>query len=353
MQHHRTRQRAAALALALMMTAAVAPVAHADEAPPETVATVTGLDPGAAPEGAVEAPAAEPADPGTARAAVAVTERADQVWEYFRPLNVARVGSGLEPTIQNGALRTLAATWARQQASAGTYATDPALESKLPAGWTTGRQAIYVTYAATPAAAAQQLGTQYGGRDWNDPAITDVGLALFESQFTTTQNRYTMVVIGVDYPHSRPQAGETTLYRFYRPSSGTHFYSTTISERNTVIRDGAYRYEGQVAYVLTPSVTAASTRALHRFHQPSSGTHFYTSTQSEHDRVLGFPQYRLDGVAGKVHVTAGSGLVPMYRFHRPASGTHFYTASAAEMEQVRAMPGYSYEGVAFYLRRAS
>lgn len=348
MARPRNRQRVAALALALLMTGVAAPVAAADD-PPDVLDAVAPIAPGRA-----EPPERAPADdPGATRAAAAVTERADEVWEFFRLANVARVDAGRSPMVQNNGLRALASTWARQQAAAGTYAIDPALEGKITGSWTTGMQAAYVTYASGPAAAAQQIGAAFAGRDWTDAALTDVGIALYEAPYTSTLKRYTLYAIGVDHPHSSPAAGEVTLFRFYRPSTGTHFYSTTVSERNAVVRDAAYRYEGQVAYVLPPSATGATTQSLHRFHQPASGTHFYTSAQSEYQRVLGFPQYRLDGVSGRVHVSGGADRVPMYRFFRPASGTHFYTANAAEAEQVKAMAGYQFEGVAFYLRRAS
>jgi hypothetical protein len=350
MKHTRTWRRVAALALALTTTVAAAPMAVADQAAPEPQSAVEALVPGGAP--AVEAPVTAQADPGVS-ASAAVTERTDAVWEYFRLLNTTRLDATTSPVIQNPTLRTIATTWGRQQASAGTYALDPGLEPKIPGSWSVGYQAIYVSYAADAATAAADVASRYASRDWTDPALTDLGIAMYEAPYTAGINRYTTYVIGVDYPHSVAQAGEMTLYRFYRPSTGTHFYSTSATERNTVILNAAFRYEGQVAYVLAPSVTTASTRPLNRFYQPGSGTHFYTSTQSEYNRVLGFPQYSLDGVAGKVYTAAGTGRVPMYRFFRPASGTHFYTASASEMASVKTMPGYTYEGVAFYLRKAS
>ena len=346
MKHTRTWRRAAALALALTTTVALAPVAGADEPEPSFDRVFATL------EHAATAPAAEaPAGEQSRAASVAVTPLPGPIWDYFRNVNVTRIAAGVEPVIQNSALGATAAAWGQQQAAQGTYDLNPSLT--LPANATDGYQAIYAGYAATADEAIALVAEQYMWEDATSSADTDLGIAMYQTPGYGGMNRYTIYQVGATMPHSAPQTGEMTLYRFFRPDTGTHFYSTSAAERNSVIGNAAFRYEGQVAYVLKPSVTTTSTRALNRFYQPSSGTHFYTSTQSEYNRVLGFPQYSLDGVAGKVYTSAGSGRVPMYRFFRPASGTHFYTASASEMASVKAMPGYTFEGVAFYLRRAS
>jgi len=348
MTHSRTFRRLAAAAIALVATLAVAPPAGADQAQPEPTRSVADLTPGAV-------GTAPPADAAEPRAQAGGTSAVDdqRTWDFFRLMNVARTTNGLDPAVPNGRLNTIATTWALAQSQASTARTDDDLASKLPAGWLGARQAIYTTYDENALDAVQWLAQMWMDYDWVEPGITDVGVGLVEKPLFGSLKEYTLYVVGAGYTHSTPQAGEMTLYRFFRPDTGTHFYSTSASERNSVIGNAAFRYEGPVAYVLTPSSGAAGSRALNRFYQPGTGTHFYTSTPAEYNRVLGFPQYSLDGVAGKVYTTAGSGRVPMYRFFRPASGTHFYTASAAEMEQVRALPGYSFEGVAFYLRRAS
>lgn len=348
MKHTRTWRRLAAVTVALAATVAVAPSAVADEPAPEPTRAIATLEPGAP----AEAPGTAAPEEPTVQAAAAVTAKPEDTWDFFRGLNTTRIGAGIEPAIRNGNLASLADTWARQQAANGTTLTDPTLVDKIPGSWSQGYQAIYTVYGTNPLDAATYLAEDYAA-DWVDAGLTDLGIAMYEGPGYSAYNRYTLYVIGVGYTHSTPRAGEMTLYRFYRPATGTHFYSTSAGERNSVIGNAAFRYEGQVAYVLQPSVTTAGTSALNRFYQPSTGTHFYTSSKPEYDRVRTFPQYSLDGVAGKVYTTAGTGRVPMHRFYRPASGTHFYTANAGEVETVKNLPGYTYEGVAFYLRTAS
>lgn len=351
MKHSRTLRRLAAAAVVLVTAVAAAPAAAGD-AP--TAPTASGADHVVAP--LVPGPAV-PGPQGRAALAAGDSVVRDQgAWDFFRHFNEGRVVNGLEPAIPNVALSRTAADRALALSEDGTLETDPELGGVLPPGWAGGQQAVYRTIEYDPASAARILADRWLHDDWlgpDAPAVSDLGFGLVETPYQRDQKQYTLYVIGTTYVHSTAQAGEMTLYRFSRPDTGTHFYSTSVAERDAVIGDAAYRYEGQVAYVLKPSTTAASTRALHRFYQPASGTHFYTSTPSEYDRVLGFPQYSLDGVAGKVSTSAGAGRVPMYRFFRPGSGTHFYTASAAEAEQVEQMPGFVFEGTAFYLRRAT
>ncbi|MBD3778474.1 MAG: hypothetical protein IE923_04315 [Micrococcales bacterium] len=274
-------------------------------------------------------------------------------WDYFRSLNQTRLGARVEPVVRHGALGTLAEAWATRQASQGTWSLDPDIASKVPGTPLDGYQAIYRIPATSADAAIRAARSSYLVRDAVDANLTDVGLAVVESPGYGSTRYYTIYQIVAEYSHSAPRSGETTLYRFYRPSSGTHFYSTSKGERNTVIGDAGFRYEGPVAYLLTSGSATAGARALHRFYQPGTGTHFYTSTTREYQTVRTLPQYRLDGSVGKVHTRPAAGLTAMHRFFRPASGTHFYTASPSELAAVKKMPGYRYEGVAFYLRKAS
>jgi hypothetical protein len=274
-------------------------------------------------------------------------------WEFLRAVNITRLRAGVEPLVVDPRLSALATTWVAQQATAGTLDGDPDLDSKLPRGVGSSRQALYTTSHVDPAGAGVWLADSWAESHWSWAETTDVGVAMVQRPLDQYSSEYTLYVIGAHAEHPTAASDELPLYRFFRPSTGTHFYTTTQRERDAVLHDPAFRYEGLAAFVLQPSAPHPGTRALHRFHQPASGTHFYTSTPSEYRRVLGFPQYGLDGVAAKVYSGDGYGRAPMYRFFRPASGTHFYTATAAERDRVRAMPGYTFEGVAFYLRRAA
>jgi hypothetical protein len=277
-----------------------------------------------------------------------------------QPLNATRVNGGGAPLLQHAGLDAVAGAWARSQAQQRTAVPDPALASTLPRGASRSVMGVYVTTHHDAPNAVYNLGPQMMQIWVHDPEITDIGVGIAVEHGPGGTNRYTVVVIGAVYPHSTARPGELPLYRFYRPDSGTHFYTTSVAERDAVAGGevaGEFWFEGPVGYVLDPRTAPAGTRELARFYQPTrygAGTHFYTSSRAERDTVLAtLPQYRLDGTAAMVHPAAGTGLVAMHRFFRPGTGTHFYTTSAAEVAQVKREPAFTYEGIAFYLRAAT
>jgi hypothetical protein len=142
--------------------------------------------------------------------------------------------------------------------------------------------------------------------------------------------------------------GLMNVYRFWN-KNGTHFYTASEAEKNTVIAKygSTYRLEG-VAYQINPA-NPANSAPLYRFYNRSNGTHFYTASEAEKNnviRTLGY-KYSLDGVA---YYVAGGGT-PVHRFWNK-NGTHFYTASEAERVNVIQKYGYqyTYEGIAFFIQ---
>jgi hypothetical protein len=340
---------ALALALALGLGATVSGAAVASDEPPIDKLTAE-FGASAATEGLAVVPDAAVAPEAPTLALGLADDTAE--WDTFRDLNLGRLDSGANPVIRNGALNHVATAWLSTQISTSAPTLDADVESKIPPGSSGGVQLLYWLRNGTDADMAEFLEWVAGelAFDAGSATLTDCGIAVAQSPFGLIAY---YIVAG--YPHSTPGAGEIPLYRFYKPAAGTHFYSTSAAERNRVIGTSEYRYEGLVAYIKSPSATSTTTplRDLNRFYLPSAGTHFYTASPAEYAAVRTYPQYSLDGVAGRVFAARGPGLSAMHRFYRPASGTHFYTASAAEVETVKAIPGYVYEGLAFWLRVAS
>lgn len=139
------------------------------------------------------------------------------------------------------------------------------------------------------------------------------------------------------------------VYRFWN-TNGTHFYTASESEKNSVIAKwpNIYKLEG-VAYSLD-TTNPLNSVPLYRFYNTSNGTHFYTATEAEKNNILqkwGYI-YQLDGVAYNVSTMVGG--TPVYRFWN-ANGTHFYTASEAEKDNIVAKwpTTFKLEGIAYYI----
>lgn len=142
------------------------------------------------------------------------------------------------------------------------------------------------------------------------------------------------------------------VYRFYNVRTGTHFYTPSDAEANTVKTQWAnvFRYEG-VAYSIKAS---RNDTPLYRLYNRRTGSHFYTASADEVNRVLAtWPGvFQLDGATYAVSTSNGGGTkAPVYRFYNVRNGSHFYTASASEKATVETTWAgtYRYEGIAFYL----
>ncbi len=142
-----------------------------------------------------------------------------------------------------------------------------------------------------------------------------------------------------------------SIYRFYNVRTGTHFYTPSLSEANSVLANYAnvFRYEG-IAYYTRAS---KNSQPLYRFYNRSSGSHFYTASVDERDRVIAVYSnvFTYEGETYKVTPAAEAGKTPVYRFYNARNGSHFFTASAQEADAVIAQwyDVYRFEGPAFYL----
>jgi hypothetical protein len=141
------------------------------------------------------------------------------------------------------------------------------------------------------------------------------------------------------------------VFRFFNTQTGTHFYTTSTSERDQVIANlPQYSFEGEAFQAA--SGASPGLKPVYRFFNTQNGVHFYTISESERDFIqANLPQYNLEGVAYHASQVGGAGLSPLYRFFLPRAGTHFYTASEAERQQVQdtLSSTYTFEGVGYYV----
>lgn len=160
------------------------------------------------------------------------------------------------------------------------------------------------------------------------------------------------LVLAVSVPSIAMGATLAPVYRFFKPSNGTHFYTAGEAEKDNVINTmgSVYRFEG-VAYTLevdNPQMNAP----LYRFFNKANGSHFYTAGEAEKNNVIANLSnvFTYEGPAYNVSLNP-TGNTPVYRFYNKANGSHFYTVSEAEKNEVIAKYSatYNFEGPAFYL----
>jgi len=150
-----------------------------------------------------------------------------------------------------------------------------------------------------------------------------------------------------------PATPPTPVYRFYNRIAGSHFYTASASERDTVLSSqfDEYVLDG-IAYTIN-TLNPANSVPLHRFYNKINGSHFYTASEDEKNTVLATlgKTYAYDGPAYNVSPTPVPGAATVYRFYNRVNGSHFYTASTVERDEVlsKLSATYTLDGPAYYL----
>lgn len=158
---------------------------------------------------------------------------------------------------------------------------------------------------------------------------------------------------GASSATAKAATNRLAVYRFFNSQTSAHFYTSSATERDSVIASlPQFRYEG-LAFWAAASASGGMS-PVYRFFNSQTGVHFYTISEQERDHIqANLPQLRYEGVAYYASKTAGADLFPLYRFYLAGKGFHFYTRSASEAAGVRAtLPQYLDEGVSYYLPAA-
>ncbi len=94
-------------------------------------------------------------------------------------------------------------------------------------------------------------------------------------------------------------SGTQAVYRFFNTGSGTHFFTASVAERDAVQKSLPYmRYEGEVFKSYADAGANGEHKAVYRFLDTSDGSHFYTASPVERDSVQKtLAQYHFEGVA--------------------------------------------------------
>ena len=146
------------------------------------------------------------------------------------------------------------------------------------------------------------------------------------------------------------------VYRFYNSSTGAHFFTTSTTERDSIVATLSPPFSLEGAAFSVASAFSPGLSPVHRFFNTQTGVHFYTISESERASVAAtLPQFIYEGIAYHASQVNGQGLTPIYRFYVPSKGFHFYTASSTERDNIIATLSsvYSYEGPAYYVPSSS
>ena len=151
-----------------------------------------------------------------------------------------------------------------------------------------------------------------------------------------------------------PTTTGVQVFRFFDSNTGTHFYTSSASERDQTIASRVdLTYEG-VGLNAQSQASDPAAAPVFRFFDTHSGSHFYTTSATERDGLRsGTTGLTYEGVAFYENTVATAADTAVYRFFDKVDGTHFYTPNQNEYAGVLATRGdLVNEGIAFYTQKA-
>ena len=154
-------------------------------------------------------------------------------------------------------------------------------------------------------------------------------------------------------PVSNPAAATSVdVFRFFDAAHGTQLLTEDAAERDAIMSSRPdLRYEGIGLRAVDQAQPDANATAVYRFFDTSNGTHFMTSSTTERDALVATRPDMVFEPSSTLfeHATAQAGDTAVYRFFDSQSGAHFFTADAGERASILSTrPDMTLEGIAFY-----
>lgn len=138
-----------------------------------------------------------------------------------------------------------------------------------------------------------------------------------------------------------PAEGKSNVYRFYIPTTNSHFYTTDLTERENLVTKG-FVYEG-VAWRSSQSMT---TKPVYRLYSKKLTKHLFTTDVNEKNALVSSGQWAYEGISQ--YAGAATNTSPVYRLYSSRTNRHFWTANLAEKNYLVGQNAFTYEGIAWY-----
>lgn len=144
--------------------------------------------------------------------------------------------------------------------------------------------------------------------------------------------------------------GHVGLYRMDASTNTAYNSVLTSGSERTTLRGYGWKDYGLVGYF---PQGGSGTTPLYRLSNPTQQDHLYTSSASEKDSLVGSGQWVYEGVAGYVYTSSASGRVPLRRLWCPWGGArnvHIMSADPVEQSRLQGLE-CTLEGVHGYVLR--
>jgi hypothetical protein len=200
---------------------------------------------------------------------------------------------------------------------------------------------------------SQQLVEAYSAVPWFNPGVLNVDTTYY--WHIVARNAWTQVTGPTWSFHTTSASVYQPIFRFWSPTLEHHFYTISESEKNKLINrfSDVWTYEG-VGYYAFSTAGQPNTLPVYRFWSPTSESHFYTISESEKNKLINrySDAWTYEGIVFYAYPEGQQqpGSRPVYRFWSSSKGSHFYTMTESEKDKLvnRYSDVWTYEGVAWY-----
>jgi hypothetical protein len=136
--------------------------------------------------------------------------------------------------------------------------------------------------------------------------------------------------------------GYSEMYRLYQPANMEHFYTASANERDTLVKQHGWKYEG-VGWIAPKK----SNVPVYRLYNPILRDHHYTTSKNEKNVLVAQHGWNDEGIGW---YSSDTKQVPVYRAFNPTltSGSHNYTKDSYEQKILTTQRGWKAEGISWY-----
>lgn len=139
------------------------------------------------------------------------------------------------------------------------------------------------------------------------------------------------------------------ISRFFNKINGGHFFTADINERNNVLENDNFRFEG-VGFqsISMDNQFVENAVPVHRFYNSTAQSHFFTADEIEKNAIIHFEDFIYEGVGFNAFQENSVSKQAVHRFFNLETGGHLFTTFELERDTLMGSSNFRYEGIGFY-----
>jgi hypothetical protein len=141
--------------------------------------------------------------------------------------------------------------------------------------------------------------------------------------------------------------GAYPLFRFYSSVYQTHFFTSSVTEKNTLINNPNWTYEGAWNNIFNQQEYASV--PVYRLVRNGTQKRFYTRHESEKNALVASGAWTYEWIAYYVYPSQKPNTTGVRRFYRSSTQTHFYTSNLSEINSLKNSGQWTDEGIVWYV----